>query len=248
MFSLSKNPLRTLERRIGRRFRRRELLETALTHRSYANERGLSSNYERLEFLGDTVLGLATADWLFSEHPEVSEGKLSAHKSRLVSEPILAEFARELGLGEFVRLGVGEERSGGRNKDSILSDVVESVIGALFLDGGWKPARRLVQEMLDGSAAESNEIELKDPKGRLQEYLQARGRGLPEYRSVHEHGPDHAKVFVIDCLVGGKVLGSAEGGTKKRAEQLAAAAALERLQGDGAEAVTELFASAPEDS
>ena len=123
MFSLSKNPLRALERRIGRRFRRRELLERALTHRSYANEKELGSNYERLEFLGDTVLGLATADWLFFEHPEVSEGQLSAHKSRLVSEPILAEFARELGLGEFVRLGVGEERSGGRNKDSIPGKV-----------------------------------------------------------------------------------------------------------------------------
>ncbi len=230
MFSRSKNPHRALERRIGRRFRRRELLETAITHRSYANEKGLGSNYERLEFLGDTVLGLATADWLYSEHPEVSEGRLSAHKSRLVSEPILAEFARELGLGEFVRLGVGEERSGGREKDSILSDVVESVIGAVFLDGGWKSARRLVRLMLDGSVGKSDEIELKDPKGRLQEYLQARGLELPEYRPIHEHGPDHAKVFVIDCLIGNEVLGSAEGRTKKRAEQLAAAAALERLQ------------------
>jgi ribonuclease-3 len=230
VFSRSKGPLRELERRIGRRFRRRELLERAITHRSYANERGLDSNYERLEFLGDTVLALATAEWLFSEHPEVSEGKLSAYKSRLVSEPILAEFGRELGLGEFVRLGVGEKRSGGCDKDSILSDVVESVIGAVFLDGGWKPARRLVRLMLDGRAEESEEHELKDPKGRLQEFLQAVGEGLPEYRSVHEHGPDHAKVFVIDCLVGGEVLGSAEGRTKKRAEQLAAAAALTRLQ------------------
>ncbi len=229
MFSRSKNPLREVERRIGRRFRRRQLLDRALTHRSYANEKELESNYERLEFLGDTVLALATAEWLFSEHPEVSEGKLSAYKSRLVSEPILAEFARELGLGEFVRLGVGEERSGGRNKNSILSDVVESVIGAVFLDGGWKPARRLVRQMLDGSAGESNETELKDPKGRLQEFLQAQGQGLPDYRLVHEHGPDHAKVFVIDCLVGGEVLGSAEGRSKKRAEQLAAAAALEEL-------------------
>lgn len=232
MFLRSRNPLRELERRIGRRFRRHELLERALTHRSYANEKELGSNYERLEFLGDTVLALATADWLFSEHPEVSEGKLSAYKSRLVSEPVLAEFARELGLGEFVRLGVGEERSGGREKNSILSDVVESVIGAVFLDGGWKPARRLVRLMLDGWAGESDETELKDPKGRLQEFLQARGQGLPEYRPVHEHGPDHAKIFVIDCLVGGEVLGSAEGRSKKRAEQLAAAAALERLHGE----------------
>ena len=229
MFQSTKNPYRELERRIGRRFRRRELLERALTHRSYANERETGSNYERLEFLGDTVLALATAEWLLSEHPEVSEGRLSAHKSRLVSEPVLAEFGRELGLGEFVRLGVGEERSGGRDKESILSDVVESVIGALFEDGGWKPARRLVRTMLDGLAADSDESQLKDPKGRLQEFLQARGRGLPEYRAVHEHGPDHAKMFVVDCLVDGEVLGSAEGRTKKRAEQLAAARALEAL-------------------
>lgn len=232
MFKRTKNPYRELERRIGRRFRRRDLLEKALTHRSFANEQGTGSNYERLEFLGDTVLALATAEWLFSEHPEVSEGELSALKSRLVSEPFLAEFARELDLGSFARLGVGEERSGGREKRSILADLVESVIGAVFLDGGWKPARRLVRMMLDGAVSGSQEIQLKDPKGRLQEHLQARGRELPEYRIVREHGPDHAKVFVIECRVGGEALGVGEGRTKKRGEQLAAAAALERLQED----------------
>ena len=174
----------------------------------------------------------ATAEWLFSEHPEVSEGKLSAHKSQLVSEPFLAEFARELGLGEFVRLGVGEERSGGREKRSILADLVESVIGAVFLDGGWKPARRLVRQMLNGTTGGSEQIQLKDPKGRLQEHLQARGKGLPEYRMAREHGPDHAKVFVIECRLDGEVLGSGEGRTKKRAEQLAAAATLELLARD----------------
>lgn len=225
-----KYPYRELERRIGRRFRKRELLERALTHRSYANEQGLDGNYERLEFLGDTVVALATAEWLFSEHAGVSEGKLSAFKSRLVSAPVLADFGRELGLGEFMRLGVGEERSGGRGKSSILCDVLESVIGAVFLDGGWKPARRLVRRMLDGRDTSSDESELKDPKGRLQEFLQGQRRGLPLYRAVHEHGPDHAKVFVVDCLIEGEVYGSAEGGTKKRAEQRAAAAALERLQ------------------
>ncbi|MFQ5527451.1 MAG: ribonuclease III [Thermoanaerobaculia bacterium] len=233
MFSRAKDPLRELERRLGRRFRRREFLERALTHRSYANEQGLGSNYERLEFLGDSVLGLATSEWLYSEHRGVSEGKLSAHKSRLVSEPILADFARDLGLGEFVRLGVGEKRSGGREKDSILSDVVESVIGAVFLDGGWKPARLLVRRMLDGVEIDADSTELKDPKGRLQEFLQGRGQDLPAYRTAAEDGPDHDKVFTVECLVEGEVEGSGEGGTKKRAEQLAAAAALERLQSPG---------------
>lgn len=230
MFSRTKNPLRELERRLGRRFRRRQLLESALTHRSYANEKELESNYERLEFLGDSVVGLVTAEWLFTEHRGVSEGKLSAHKSRLVSGPVLASFGRDLGLGDFIRVGVGEGRSGGREKDSILSDVVEAVIGAVFLDGGWKPARRLVRRMLDGDASDSPDAELKDPKGRLQEFLQARGRGLPRYRLADAQGPDHEKTFVVDCLIGDEVEGSGEGSSKKRAEQLAAAAALERLQ------------------
>ncbi len=230
MFSRTKNPLRELERRLGRRFRRRELLKTALTHRSYANEKGLGSNYERLEFLGDSVLGLVTAEWLFTEHRGVSEGRLSALKGRLVSGPVLADFGRDLGLGDFIRVGVGEARSGGREKDSILSDVVEAVIGAVFLDGGWKPARRLVRRMLDGAAADSGDSELKDPKGRLQEFLQARGQGLPQYRLADSQGPDHEKVFIVECLVGDEVEGAGEGGSKKRAEQLAAAAALESLQ------------------
>ena len=230
MFSRDKDPLRELERRLGRRFRRRELLERALTHRSFANEQELPSNYERLEFLGDAVLGMVTGEWLFLEHPEVSEGKLSAYKSRLVSEPVLADFAREIELGRFVRLGVGEERSGGREKDSILSDVAEALFGAVFLDGGWKPARKLVRRMLDGAAADTEETELIDPKGKLQEHLQARALGLPEYRLSEERGPDHAKTFVVECRLGKEVLGVAEGRSKKRAEQRAAALALETLQ------------------
>lgn len=232
LFSRKKDELRELERRLGRRFKKRDLLERAVTHRSYANENDLGSNYERLEFFGDAVLGMVTAEWLFLEHREVSEGKLSALKSRLVSEPILAAFARELDLGEFVRLGVGEERSGGRTKDSILSDVTEAIFGAVFLDGGWKAARKLVRQMLDGAAADTDEAELTDPKGKLQEYLQARGLGLPEYRLAGASGPDHAKRFEIECLVAGEVLGAAGGRSKKQAEQRAAALALEKLETD----------------
>lgn len=232
MFPRKKFDLRELERRLGRRFRDRSLLERAVMHRSFANEQGLDFNYERLEFLGDSVLGLVTAEWLFTQNTGVSEGKLSAHKSRLVSEPILADFGRDLGLGEFVKLGVGEERSGGRQKDSILCDVVEAVIGAVFLDGGWKPARSLVRKLLDGSQLGNDSAELKDPKGLLQEILQAEGQGLPEYVLVGEDGPDHDKTFSVVCRVDGKEAGSGEGGSKKRAEQVAAIAALDRLRED----------------
>ncbi len=229
-----RHALSPLERRLGYRFRRRELLERALAHRSFANEQGLEHNYERLEFLGDAVLGLVTAEWLFLEHSDVAEGRLSVHMSRLVSEAVLADFARGLQLGEFVRLGVGEERSGGRDKDSILSDCLEAVLGAAFLDGGWKVARRLVRTMLDGdgggeAAGETAGEAQRDPKGRLQELAQARGLALPEYRLLESRGPDHEKTFVTECLVAGEPLARGAGRTKKRSQQRAAAGALEVL-------------------
>lgn len=226
--SLLPRPRTPLERRLGHRFRHRELLERALTHRSFANERDLPRNNERLEFLGDSVLGLIAVEWLFAEHPQVSEGELSKLKSRLVSEPVLAQAARSLGLGEHLKLGVGEDRSGGRDKPSLLADAMEAVIGAVFLDGGLKAATRFVRPMLVEAQAEGQDA-IEGAKSRLQETVQARGWPLPTYRLVDERGPDHRKIFRVECRLRGESAGVGEGRSKKRAEHRAAAEALRGL-------------------
>lgn len=219
-----------LETRLDYRFRNQELLERALTHRSFANERGLDRNNERLEFLGDAVLGMISVEWLFAENPKVSEGELSKLNAHLVSEPVLAEHARRLDLGPELRLGVGEARSGGRDKPSILADAMEAVIGALYLDGGLESARRLVVPMLANALEESAHDRLEQAKSRLQEALQARGGQLPAYRLVAEEGPDHQKSFEVECLVDGVSVGLGRGRSKKRAESRAAAKALSTLE------------------
>ena len=225
----------SLEKRLGYRFRRPELLAAALTHSSYAHEQadgdpapGHDAHYERLEFLGDAVLGLVTAGWLFSENPELPEGELSKLKGHLVSRPVLARHAQELGLGDELRLGVGEERSGGRRKASLLADVWEAVLGAVYVDGGLEPAAALIRPVL-AAALERRSAAAADAKTRLQETLQGRGLPLPEYRVLDSIGPDHAKRFVIECRIGGEARGRGEGRSKKAAEQAAAAAALEAL-------------------
>lgn len=218
-----------LERALGYRFRRPELLELALTHRSYANEQELERHNERLEFLGDAVLGLVAARWLYEEHPELPEGELSKRKASLVSAPALAAFSTELGVGRELRLGVGEERSGGRSKPSLLADTLEAVLGAIYLDGGLAPVRKVVTPMLERALAERPRLHEEDAKTRLQEVVQARGRPLPEYRIVDEVGPDHAKRFVVECYLEDRSAGRGEGRTKKRAEQRAAAQALEAV-------------------
>jgi len=228
-----RGPWLALERRLGYRFRRQELLERALTHRSYSNERSLAHNNERLEFLGDSVLGLIVVEWLFREHPEVDEGELSKLKAHLVSERVLARVARSVGLGEHLLLGVGEDRSGGRDKSSILADSMEAVIGAAFLDGGLKAAARLVAPMTEPAAGGSTDGAVDDAKSRLQEAVQARGWALPRYRLVEERGPDHQKVFRVECLVKGRPLGSGEGRSKKAAERDAAAEALRVVEQQG---------------
>jgi len=223
-----------LEGRLGYRFRRPELLERALTHRSHANEQGLDANYERLEFLGDRVVGLVAAGWLVAEHPGVAEGKLSERLSFLVSRGVLAGIARELGLGDALRLGVGEERSGGREKDSLLADVTEAVLGAIYLDGGLEAAERLLVPRLRNALGERGASRTKDPKTRLQEIVQGRGLELPVYETVSERGPDHSKSFVVECRLAGGAAARGEGPTKKEAERRAAAALIGSL--DGSEA------------
>ena len=222
-----------LEKRLGYRFREPSLLETALTHRSYAHEKDTGANYERLEFLGDSVLGLVAGEWLFHRHPDLPEGELSKRKAHLVSRPVLARHASSLGLGEEIRLGVGEERSGGRTKASLLADVWEAILGAVYLDGGLEPAARLVLPLLEDGTERRGPY---DAKTHLQEVLQGQGRNLPEYVLAEETGPDHAKRFTVECRIRGEVAGVGEGRSKKKAEQAAASAALERVEG-GADAV-----------
>lgn len=218
-----------LEERLGHRFRDRELLVLALTHRSWANEQSREEHYERLEFLGDAVLGLVTAEWLYREHPELPEGQLSKRKAVLVSRPALARHARRLELGGELRLGVGEERSGGRDKSSLLADSLEALFGAVFLDGGLDAVREVIRPLLQRTEDERDHRRHQDAKTRLQELTQARGWDLPEYELVAEMGPDHDKTFTVDCRVTGEPRGRGEGRSKKLAEQAAAAAALAAL-------------------
>ncbi|NJL28164.1 MAG: ribonuclease III [Thermoanaerobaculia bacterium] len=223
-----------LEAALGHRFVRRELLEAALTHRSYSNERGEGQNYERLEFLGDSVLGLVAAEWLYARLGDRPEGELAKLKSFLVSTGVLGRHAREIGVGELLRLGVGEDRSGGRQKRSILADAMEALFGAVFVDGGFAAARAVVVPVLEAAAEEHERIAKSDAKTVLQERAQAMGVGLPSYQLVGESGPDHQKRFLVDCWLAGRKIGSAEGSSKKQAEQRAALAALEALDQAGA--------------
>lgn len=226
-----RRPATPLEERLGHRFAEPALLELAVTHPSHAHEKGQGKHYERLEFLGDAVLGAAAAEWLYRRYPEVPEGDLSQLKSWLVSKPVLARYARRLGIGELLRLGVGEERSGGRRKASLLADAFEAVLGALFLDGGFPAAQRAVQGLLIEAAAERGGQAVQvDAKTRLQELAQARGWNLPEYRLVGEEGPDHEKTFRVECRLEQGSAATASGRSKKIAEQLAAAAVLAEVE------------------
>lgn len=218
-----------LEKRLGYRFRRKNLLTLAITHRSWANEQGTEDHYERLEFLGDAVLGLVASEWLYRELPDLPEGELSKKKAVLVSKPALAAHARRLGLGGALRLGVGEERSGGRQKSSLLANAMEAVFGAVYLDGGFEAAQPVVRAFV-ARAHETRKEELPvDAKTRLQELTQAQGLDLPEYRLIGEEGPDHEKTFRVECLVAGDSVGIGSGRTKKLAEQRAAKAALDAV-------------------
>jgi ribonuclease III len=228
--------LEPLERRIGYRFRDRGMLEHALTHRSRVHEDasgGVFDN-ESMEFLGDSVLGFVIAAFLFREFPDHNEGQKSKLKASLVSAASLARLGERLGLGEFLILGRGEEKTGGRRKHAIIADCYEALIAAIYLDGGIEAAQRFIEsqfaDLIDeakrsGAAASFTE----DWKSALQEYLQSHGRGLPAYRLAGEVGPDHRKSFVVEVVVEGEAVAAAEGRSKKEAAQSAARAALERL-------------------
>ncbi len=202
-----------------------ELLTRALTHRSFAYENGGLPTNERLEFLGDAVLGLVVTDALYHRHPDLQEGQLARLRSAVVNMRALASVAREIGLGAHVRLGRGEETSGGRDKSSILADTVEALIGAVYEEHGIDVARRTVHTLVDSLLERSATLGAGlDWKTSLQELMANNGLGVPEYR-VEEEGPDHKKVFHASVLVQGVVRGTGTGQSKKVAEQQAAEAA-----------------------
>jgi len=221
--------LSSFEDRIGYQFVRRDLLTRALTHKSYSHEarHENAQDNETFEFLGDSVLGFIIGDILFHRFPELDEGALSKMKAYLVSASSLAEKARSYGMGDVIYLGVGEEKSGGRRKESLLANLFEAVIAAIYLDGGIEPVRMLIERSFtkDIESIDAEDLLFKDYKTALQELAQGRGLQLPEYNVINEVGPDHDKRFVVEVKVG-SLVAQGEGSSKKEAQQQAAKHAL----------------------
>jgi len=221
--------LSTFEERIGHRFTRREILTRALTHKSYSHEAKQDDvrDNETFEFLGDSVLGFVIGDLLFQRFPKLDEGALSKIKAYLVSATSLAAKARDYGMGDVIYLGVGEEKSGGRKKDSLLANLFEAVIAAIYLDAGIDPARALIERSFkdDVDRIDSDDLLFHDYKTALQELAQGKGLPLPEYTVIGEVGPDHDKRFIVEVKVG-SLTKRGEGTSKKEAQQQAAKHAL----------------------
>jgi len=221
-----------LEERLGYRFQDRSLLEHALTHSSYANEHrdsGFTSN-ERLEFLGDSVLGMVVADYLYRTREDLPEGELTRLRASLVCEGSLVVVAREWELGRCLKLGKGEDAGGGRERPSILADAVEAVLAAVYLDGGISRARSIIQTyILD--RVEQEKRSTQDYKTALQELVQRKSGQVLTYHLTGESGPDHAKLFSMEVRLNGTPVGAGRGRSKKEAEQSAAAAAIAALEG-----------------
>jgi len=221
--------MRRLQQRLAYEFEDIGLLERALSHRSLG-----ARNNERLEFLGDAILGFEVADRLYHQAGDADEGQLSRMRAHLVKRETLAGIARELELGDILRLGAGELRSGGQSRDSILADTVEAIIAAVYIDGGMDEARALVRRLLGDRLADlTPETRGKDPKTRLQEYLQSIGKPLPHYEVLGTSGEQHAQTFRILCSTGEAGETEGEGSSRRRAEQAAAQAMLERLEEKG---------------
>lgn len=222
------NGYKELEAMIGYVFRDQTLLKLALTHSSFSNELKMNKtdNYERLEFLGDAVLELVVSEYLYLTQPQMHEGNMTKTRASLVCEPTLAFCAKNFGLGRFLLLGKGEEQTGGRQRDSIISDVFEAIIGAIYLDGGFEPASNFIKKYVLSDM--EHKIEFTDSKTILQEYAQENGTKLA-YELVSEEGPAHDRVYVVNALLDGKVVASGEGKTKKTAEQHAAFVVLKKL-------------------
>ena len=215
---------------IGYHFHDEKLLRQALTHSSFANEKHLKkhSDNERLEFLGDAVLEIISSEFLYKEYPDKPEGELTKLRASIVCEPTLALCTKDIALGEYLLLGKGEDQTGGRGRKSILSDALEAVIGAIYLDGGFANAKEFIHKYI------LTDIEHKqlfyDSKTILQEIVQEKGTHLVEYHLIKEEGPDHNKNFTVEARVNGKVMGQGSGHTKKAAEQAAAYQAIRVLR------------------
>ncbi len=218
-----------LEQRLGYTYRDRALFETALSHSSYANERYQQplASYERLEFLGDSILGFVTAEYLYSTFPTKPEGELTRIRAELVCEKNLAEVARSLHLGEHLLLGHGEMQTGGRDRSGILCDVMESLIAAAYLDGGFAAAKGIIDHLILTRLTEV--VKTHDYKTELQELVQQKKNQHLTYELIGESGPDHCKEFSVRVLLNGQPVGEGSGTSKKRAEQSAAAQAISRL-------------------
>lgn len=218
--------LKDLEERIGYRFQNMALLKQALTHSSFTNEQKINKarNYERLEFLGDAVLELVSSEFLYRTHPDVPEGELTKQRASMVCEPSLAFCAKDLELGQFMLLGKGEEATGGRSRESITSDAMEAVIGAIYLDGGMKPAKDFIDRFILSDLEDKRLF--YDSKSRLQELAQGKLKRECGYELLEESGPEHNKTFRVSVYVGSECLGTGAGKTKKAAEQQAAYKAL----------------------
>ena len=223
--------LTILQKSIGYTFRDERLLEHALRHSSYSNEHGMPKTEcnERLEFLGDAVLELVCSEFLYDTYPDLPEGKLTRMRASLVCEPALAYDAGEFGLNEYIILGKGEDASGGRQKDSVVSDACEALIGAIYLDGGLAPAKTFILTHILNDHTEKHLF--SDSKTALQELSQHRFRVGPVYRIVGEAGPAHQKLFTAQVLINDIVYGEGTGHTKKAAEQNASLEAVRRLKG-----------------
>jgi ribonuclease-3 len=216
-----------LERLIGVKFKNTALLEEALTHKSYAMEVGGNVPFnERLEFLGDSILSAAVAHYLFNRYPDVDEGKLSQLKSMLVSRPSLTAWGRDIGLGQFLRLSEGKHQAGGRDRNSIVGNAMEAVLGAMYLEAGFEPTQKFIDKLL----SKRKRLVSSDYKSRLQEWAQKKYKMPPEYRVRRSYGPDHAKTFEMEVLIAGEMSGEGSGNSKKEAEQAAARDALKKIK------------------
>lgn len=225
-----KDHINQLEQKMQYSFQNPQLIRQALTHSSCANEQRINKigDYERLEFLGDAVLEMVSSDYIYKMYPDMSEGKMTKLRSSIVCEPTLAFCAREIGLEQYIMLGKGEEATGGRGRDSIISDVMEAVIGAIYLDSGVDEARNFIYRFV------LSDIEHKqlfyDAKTILQEEVQKENRGALHYELVCADGPEHDKTFVVEAMIGEVKVGTGTGHSKKAAEQKAAYEALMRME------------------
>ena len=227
---MQQKPLEELEQKIGYSFQDKRLLKQALTHSSFANEQKINKydDYERLEFLGDAVLELVSSEFLFREHAKMTEGQLTRMRASMVCEQALAYCAKEFGLENYILLGKGEEMTGGRTKDSIISDVMEAIIGALYVDNGMEVAKDYIHRFIL-SDLEHKQL-FYDAKTILQERVQQKNQGTLHYELIREEGPDHDKMFVIEAKIDDKTIGAGQGRTKKAAEQQAAYEALKSMK------------------